>query len=83
MKISFRMKESSGWKLSWTSPHIEDRVEHIALNTTKVPSTGSLPGLDSAPRMVAAAYGTVIQLWSVHDNGDTINEIGNYHIKKD
>ena len=70
------MKESSGWKLAWTSPYIEQRVDHIALNTNKVPVSLPPPAVDNAQRMIAAAHGTHIQLWSVSDNGDNVREIG-------
>ena len=69
------MKESSGWKLTWTSPYIDQRVDHIALNANKS-AINTPPAIDTAQRMIAASHGTLIQLWSVSDNGDSVKDIG-------
>jgi len=34
------------------------------------------PGQDGCSRMVAAAFGSVIQLWQISDNGQSTREIG-------
>ena len=54
----------------WTSPYIDAIVERIALNA-KIAN----PSQDHCNRMVAASYKTVIQLWSVGEDGGS-REIG-------
>lgn len=66
----FRMKDSTGWHLIWTSPYMMCPVERIAINA-KVLN----PNQDNTNKMVAASYGTDIQLWSVSDDGSS-REIG-------
>ena len=60
-----RMKDSAGWHLSWTSPRLTEVIEQVALNA-KVLNTGQ----ENCTRMVAAAYHSTIQLWSVMVSGD-------------
>ncbi|XP_021344366.1 BTB/POZ domain-containing protein KCTD3-like, partial [Mizuhopecten yessoensis] len=64
------MKDSTGWHLIWTSPYMTCPVERIAINA-KVLN----PNQDNTNKMVAASYGTNIQLWSVSDDGSS-REIG-------
>ena len=64
------MKDSMGWQLIWTSPHMEVQVEHIAINA-KVLN----PSQDNSYKMVAASEANLIRLWSVSDDGDS-REIG-------
>ena len=66
----FRLKDSIGWNLVWTSPYIEPTVEGIALNA-KIAN----PSQEQCNRMVAACYGTLIQLWSIAEDGSS-REIG-------
>lgn len=64
------MKDSTGWHLIWTSPYMNSPVERIAINA-KVLN----PNQDNTNKMVAASYGTELQLWSVTDDGSS-REIG-------
>ena len=68
--FGFRLKDSIGWNLVWTSSYIEDAVDRIAVNA-KV----STPVQESCNRLVAAATGFTIRLWSITDNGES-REIG-------
>ena len=68
------MKDSAGWHLSWTSPRLMEVIEQVALNA-KVLNTGQ----ENCNRMVAAAFHSTIQLWSVmvsNDGGLVTREIG-------
>lgn len=71
----YRLKESIGWNLTWTSPYIDLTVEHITLNA-KVMN----PGQDGCCRMLAANYGSVIQLWQISDNGQKTREVGTFSL---
>ncbi|XP_041351393.1 BTB/POZ domain-containing protein KCTD3-like isoform X2 [Gigantopelta aegis] len=70
----FRMKDSMGWQLIWTSPHMEVQVEHTAINA-KVLN----PNQDNSYKMVAASEANLIRLWSVSDDGDS-REIGVFNL---
>lgn len=66
-----RMKDSTGWYLSWTSPFLEKAVELVTLNA-KMTTLGQ----EHCGRMVAASTGCLVQLWSVSDDGQNTREIG-------
>jgi WD40 repeat protein len=59
----YRLKDSTGWNLAWTSPYIDHVVERVALNSKLVQ-----PGQDSCARMVAVSFETLVQLWHISDN---------------
>lgn len=71
----FRMKDSTGWHIIWTSPHMELPLDRVAINA-KVMN----PNQDNANKMVAASTGNLIRLWSVTDDGDS-REIGTFNLK--
>lgn len=66
--IFCRMKDTAGWQLRWTSPYMDDLVERVAINAKVL-------NPDNPKKMVAAAMGNFIQLWSVADDGSS-REIG-------
>lgn len=68
----FRMKDTAGWQLRWTSPYMEDIVERVAINAKVL-------NPENPNKMVAAAMGNMIQLWSVADDG-TSREIGKFSL---
>jgi len=70
-----RLKESIGWNQAWMSPYLESVVDRIALNA-KVAN----PGHDGCSRMIAASYGSIVQLWQISDNGQSTREIGRYPV---
>ena len=74
--LIIRLKDSIGWNLVWTSPYIEPTVEGIAVNA-KIAN----PSQEHCNRMVAACYGTLIQLWSIAEDGNS-REIGNMTLLK-
>ncbi|XP_059148240.1 BTB/POZ domain-containing protein KCTD3-like isoform X2 [Physella acuta] len=61
----FRMKDSTGWHLLWTSQHMESQVERVALNAKVVTSS------QDNSKMVAASAGSTVWLWAVWDDGDS------------
>ncbi|XP_072321985.1 BTB/POZ domain-containing protein KCTD3 isoform X2 [Eucyclogobius newberryi] len=68
--ICYRIKESSGWQQIFSSPYLDWAIERIALNAKVV---GGPHG--DKDKMVAAASGSSIILWSIQDGGSG-NEIG-------
>nr|XP_046239660.1 BTB/POZ domain-containing protein KCTD3 isoform X2 [Scatophagus argus] len=68
--ICYRIKESSGWQQVFSSPYLDWTIERIALNAKVV---GGPHG--DKDKMVAAASGSSIILWSIQDGGSG-NEIG-------
>uniref|UniRef100_A0A8C9SD86 Potassium channel tetramerization domain containing 3 n=1 Tax=Scleropages formosus TaxID=113540 RepID=A0A8C9SD86_SCLFO len=68
--ICYRIKESSGWQQVFSSPYLDWAIERVALNAKVV---GGPHG--DKDKMVAAASGSSIILWSIQDGGNG-NEIG-------
>uniref|UniRef100_A0AAY4DJ69 BTB/POZ domain-containing protein KCTD3 n=1 Tax=Denticeps clupeoides TaxID=299321 RepID=A0AAY4DJ69_9TELE len=68
--VCYRVKESSGWQLVFTSPRLDWVIDRVALNAKVM--GGSLGDND---KMVAVASGTEIILWSICADGNG-NEIG-------
>lgn len=72
----FRLKDSSGWQLVFTSPYIEASIERIAINAKVNLSSGG----DQAPnKMIAISYGSQIRLWGITDSG-TKTDIGVFNL---
>lgn len=75
----YRMKDSTGWHLIWTSEYLACPVERVAINAKVVSSLQ-----DNTQKMVAAAASSIVRLWSITDDGDS-REIGvfNMHVSVD
>ncbi|CAO1386703.1 unnamed protein product [Diamesa serratosioi] len=73
--ICYRMKDSSGWQLVFTSPYIEQVIERIAINA-KLNLTTS----ESHSKMVAVSYGSEIRLWGISEDG-TKTDIGIFNLQ--
>lgn len=71
----YRLKDSSGWQLVFTSPYIESCIERVAINS-KIAQNGGA-GDASSSRMVAISYGNQIRLWGITEHGARTN-IGEY-----
>ncbi|KAL0271207.1 UNVERIFIED_CONTAM: hypothetical protein PYX00_008377 [Menopon gallinae] len=71
----FRLKDSSGWQHVFTSPHIENCIEHIAVNA----KIGQGASGDIASKMVAISCDSQIHLWGVSDDGCRTN-IGTFNL---
>lgn len=73
--ICYRMKDSSGWQLVFTSPFIDSSIERIAINS-KMTMTSSN---DSISRMVAVCYGSEIKLWGIGEEKSEV--IGTFNLQ--
>lgn len=67
-----RLKDSSGWQHVFTSSHIENCIERIAINA-KMGSGGA----GETSKMVALSYGSQVRLWGISDDG-TQTSIGKH-----
>lgn len=63
----YALKDSSGWQLVFTSPHIEAPIERLAINAKLIVSSG---GEQVLTKMVAIAGGQCIRLWRIGDGGE-------------
>ncbi|CAH1114439.1 unnamed protein product [Psylliodes chrysocephalus] len=63
--VCYRLKDSSGWQLVFTSPYIESQIERIAINAKM--------GASETSKMVAISYGSQIRLWGISDIGQRTN----------
>ncbi|XP_013109851.2 BTB/POZ domain-containing protein KCTD3 [Stomoxys calcitrans] len=71
----YRVKDSNGWQLVFTSPYIDSTIERIAINSKVNMSTG-----EQVPnKMVAISYGSQIRLWSIQEGGDK-TDIGTFNL---
>lgn len=70
--ICYRMKDSSGWQLVFTSPYIDSVLERIAINS-KMTSSNEAPS-----RMIAVSYGNDIKLWAIGDDRSEV--IGTFNL---
>ncbi|XP_053945190.1 SH3KBP1-binding protein 1 [Anastrepha ludens] len=71
----YRVKDSSGWQLVFTSPHIDSTIERMAINS-KVNTSTAEP---TPSKMVAISYGSQIRLWSIHEGGNK-TDIGTFNL---
>ncbi|XP_072023843.1 BTB/POZ domain-containing protein KCTD3-like isoform X2 [Amphiura filiformis] len=70
----YRIKESTGWQLVFTSPYLERTVERLALNSRVV----MVNQPDNKEKMIAISYGSQIRLWSCHD--EKSSEVGTFDL---
>ncbi|XP_075721877.1 SH3KBP1-binding protein 1 isoform X3 [Rhipicephalus microplus] len=75
----YRLKDSTGWQLAFTSPYLEPVIERIALNA-KVVTTASAQAPESGAKMLAVAYSSQVRLWSIAQEGNGRAEIGVFHL---
>ncbi|XP_060588703.1 BTB/POZ domain-containing protein KCTD3-like isoform X1 [Ruditapes philippinarum] len=71
----FRMKDSTGWHLIWTSSYLDIPIERIAINA-KVLSANQ----DNTNKMVAASSASLVRLWSISDGDGESREIGVFNL---
>lgn len=75
--ICYRMKDSSGWKLVFTSPFVDQVIERIAINAKM-----NLTSSNETPlRMVAISYGSEIRLWGIGEDGGKSDIIGTFNLQ--
>lgn len=70
----YRLKDSSGWQLVFTSPYIEAIIERLAI---KVNFSNANEKTQS--KMVAISYGSQIRLWRVSDDGNK-SDVGIFNL---
>lgn len=75
--ICYRMKDSSGWKLVFTSPFVDQVIERIAINA-KMNLTSSN---DTPLRMVAISYGSEIKLFGIGEDEGKSDVIGIFNLQ--
>lgn len=73
--ICYRMKDSSGWQLVFTSPFIDSNIERIAINSKMTMTSTN----DSINRMVAVSYGSEIKLWGIGEEKSDV--IGTFNLQ--
>lgn len=73
----YRLKDSSGWQLVFTSPYIEATIERLAIKVNFSNSNEK-----TQTKMVAISYGSQIRLWRVSDDGNK-SDVGifNLHVR--
>lgn len=72
----YRLKDSSGWQLVFTSPYIDMNIERLAINAKVIFSNS---GEQTLSKMVAISYGNQIRLWRVADDG-TKTDVGTFNL---
>lgn len=60
----YRLKDSSGWQLVFTSPFIDATIERLAIKTNFASANEK-----TQSKMIAISYGSQIRLWRVFDDG--------------
>lgn len=75
--ICYRMKDSSGWQLVFTSPFIDNSIERIAINSKMNMTTSN----ETPTRMVAVSYGSEIKLWGIGEDGNKSDVIGTFNLQ--
>ncbi|XP_034239319.1 BTB/POZ domain-containing protein KCTD3 [Thrips palmi] len=75
----YRLKDSSSWQHVFTSPHIENSIERIAINAKLSQGGGSGGGGEANCKMVAISYGSQVRLWGVSECGARTN-IGTFNL---
>lgn len=70
----YRLKDSSGWKLVFTSPYIEATIERLAIKVNY-----SNANEKTQSKMVAISYGSQIRLWRVSDDGNK-SDVGIFNL---
>ncbi|GFY68349.1 hypothetical protein TNIN_28361 [Trichonephila inaurata madagascariensis] len=70
----YRLRDSAGWQLAFTSPYIEPVVDRIALNAKVIVSNP----VENSTKMLAISYNTQVRLWGISEDG-TKTDIGTFH----
>lgn len=65
----YRLKDSSGWNLVFTSAYIETTIERLAISGSE----------KTQSKMVAISYGSQIRLWRVFDDGNK-DDVGVFNL---
>lgn len=72
----YRLKDSFGWQLVFTSPYIDANIERLAINAkVNFASTAE----QTLSKMIAISYGNQVRLWGITDDG-TKTDIGIFNL---
>lgn len=71
----YRLRDSTGWQLAFTSPYIDTVIERIALNAKVVVTNQS----ENTTKMLAISYGSQVRLWGITEDG-TRTDIGIFQL---
>ncbi|XP_067618664.1 SH3KBP1-binding protein 1 [Eurosta solidaginis] len=71
----YRVKDSSGWQLVFTSPHIDATIERMTINS-KVNTSTAEP---TPSKMIAISFGSQIRLWSIYEGGNK-TDVGTFNL---
>lgn len=71
----FRLKDSVGWQHVFTSPHIENCIEHIAIHAKINQGANG----DIFSKMVAISCASQVHLWGISDEGGRTN-VGTFNL---
>ncbi|XP_068223153.1 BTB/POZ domain-containing protein KCTD3 isoform X4 [Palaemon carinicauda] len=69
-------KDSTGWQLAFTSPHIDQLIERVALNAKLTPPS---QGGETGHKMLAISYASHIRLWGISEDGSR-SDIGTFNL---
>lgn len=69
--VCYRLKDSIGWQLVFSSPYIDSTIERIAINAKM--------GTGDTSKMIAISYGSQVRLWGISDCGNQTN-IGTFNL---
>lgn len=72
----YRNKDSTGWQLAFTSPHIDQLIERVALNAKLTPPS---QGGETGHKMLAISYASHIRLWGISEEGSR-SDIGTFNL---
>lgn len=73
----YRLKDSTGWQLAFTSPYLEPVIERLALNAKVLTTATAQP--EGGTKMLAVSYGNQVRLWGVSEEGAR-SEIGMFNL---
>jgi BTB/POZ domain-containing protein KCTD3 len=72
----YRLKDSAGWQLIFTSSYIESVIERIAINAKMNLSS---QGQESPSKMIAVSLGSQIRLWGISEDG-VKTDVGTFNL---
>ncbi|CAG7835898.1 unnamed protein product [Allacma fusca] len=75
----YRLKDSSGWQLIFTSPKVENMIDRLAINAKMGPGQSVNTSGEGVAKMVAIAAGCSVCMWGVTDDG-TRTDIGRFSL---
>jgi len=76
----YRLKDSSGWQLIFTSPRVDNMIDRLAINAKLGPGQPTTnPAPETFAKMLAISAGSVVYMWGVSDEGNR-TDIGRFSL---